>query len=76
MSRREMSVSRGQCPFPLQCIGVVDRNLRCRPHVLHLTTVERVVDDCTLFITHGHCEEKFVCGLSKEKSAAMATSLE
>ena len=34
-----------------QCIGVVNRNLRGRRRVIQLTIVERVMDDCTKFIT-------------------------
>ena len=43
-----------------RCIGVVNTNRRRSTSCITLTTVERVVDDCTKFITHcnGHCDEK------------------
>jgi len=39
----------GQCPFPGACTGVVNRSRRRSTSCITLTTVERVVDECTNF---------------------------
>jgi len=77
----EGKMSRGKCPFPERsmsvplCIGVINRSPRRSTSCITLTTVERVVDECTEFITHWSLWRKKLCGLNK-KLVAMATSLE
>ena len=47
----EMSISSGSLSVP-RCIGVVNRNRRRSTSCITLTTAERVVAECTKFITH------------------------
>ena len=68
-------MSRGKCPFPEGQCPFHSVGYWCyqQKSYITLTTVERVVDDCTEFITH--CDEK-MCGLNKQNLVAVATSLE
>jgi len=70
--QREMSVSwGGQCPFPGALVfstDIVAVDLVCDT----LTTVDRVVDECTKFITHWSRWRKKLCGLNKEQEAQLS----
>ena len=63
-----------QCSFPVYwCCQQKSSRSTLR---ITLTTVERVVDECTKFITHWSLRRQKLCGLNKKKLVVMATSLE
>jgi len=70
----EMSVPIGAMSV-FRCIGVVNRNRRGRPRVIHLRLSSASWLNAQSLLHIGHCDETN-CGLNKQKPVAMATSLE